>query len=184
MTDPIPDLATIASKIVYENRWMKVKEDQIRRRDGTTGIYGFVDKPDFAVIIPFDQGRLHLVQQFRYPIGQRQWEFPQGSWEEDPDVDPEHLARSELTEETGLTASRVEQIGQLFPLYGTATQSYRIFFATGLSQGSSRLSVEEQDLVTASFSVGEVESMILSGDLRDAATVAALSIAKLRGLIG
>lgn len=143
MTDPIPDLETIESKIIYENRWMKVKEDRIRRRDGTTRIYGFVDKPDFAVIVPFDGERLHLVQQFRYSIGQRQWEFPQGSWEEDPDANPEDLARGELAEEIGLSASRVKQIGQLFPLYGTTTQSYRIFFASGLSQSLFRLSVEE-----------------------------------------
>jgi ADP-ribose pyrophosphatase len=183
MSDMKPDIETIDSRVVYENRWMKVKEDSIRRRDGSAGIYGFVDKPDFAVIIPFDGERLHLVQQFRYPIGQRQWEFPQGSWEEEPDAKPEELARGELIEETGLSADRVEQIGQLFPLYGTATQSYRIFFATGLSQGNSQLSLEEQDLVVTSFTVEQVEAMILSGELRDAATVAALSIAKLRGLI-
>lgn len=183
MSDATPDIETIDSRVVYENKWMKVREDSIRRRDGSCGIYGFVDKPDFAVIIPFDGKRLYLVQQFRYPIGQREWEFPQGSWEEDPNADPEELARGELTEETGLSAERVEQIGQLFPLYGTATQSYRIFLATGLSQGPSRPSLEEQDLVVASFSVGQVEAMILSGELRDAATVAALSIAKLRGLI-
>lgn len=183
MSDAKSDIETIDSRVVYENKWMKVREDSIRRRDGSSGIYGFVDKPDFAVIIPFDGDRLYLVQQFRYPIGQREWEFPQGSWEEDPNADPEELARGELIEETGLSAERVEQIGQLFPLYGTATQSYRIFLATGLSQGPSRLSLEEQDLVAASFSVGQVEAMILSGELRDAATVAALSIAKLRGLI-
>jgi 8-oxo-dGTP pyrophosphatase MutT (NUDIX family) len=184
MSDMKPDIVTINSRVVYENRWMKVKEDGIRRRDGSAGIYGFVDKADFAVIVPFDGERLHLVEQFRYPIGQRQWEFPQGSWEEDPDANPEQLARGELEEETGLSAERVEQIGQLFPLYGTANQSYRIFLATGLSQGPSRLSLEEQDLVGASFSINQVETMILSGELRDAATVAALSIAKLRGLIG
>ncbi len=183
MSDTTPDIETIESRVVYENRWMKVKEDSIRRRDGSAGIYGFVDKPDFAVIIPFDGERLHLVQQFRYPIGQRQWEFPQGSWEEDPDANPEELARGELVEETGLSADSMKQIGQLFPLYGTATQSYRIFLATGLSQGPTRLSVEEQDLVVTSFTVDQVEVMILSGELRDAATVAALLIAKLRGLM-
>lgn len=182
MSDSKPDIEMIDTKIVYENRWMKVKEDSIRRRDGSSGIYGFVDKPDFAMIVPFDGERLYLVQQYRYPICQRQWEFPQGSWEDDPDANPEDLARGELVEETGLSADRVEQIGQLFPLYGTTTQSYRIFFATGLTQGSSRLSVEEQDLVAASFTVDQVEAMILSGELRDAGTVAALSIAKLRGL--
>lgn len=184
MSNTRPDIEMIASKVVYENRWMKVKEDKIRRRDGSVGIYGFVDKPDFAVIIPFDGERLYLVQQYRYPVGQRQWEFPQGSWEDVLDAHPEELARGELVEETGLTADRVEQIGQLFPLYGTTNQSYRIFFATGLSQGPSQLSTEEQDLIVGSFSVDQVEAMVLSGELRDAGTVAALSIAKLRGLIG
>ena len=184
MSHAKPDIETIDSKVVYENRWMKVKEDSIRRRDGSSGIYGFVDKADFAFIVPFDGQQLCLVQQFRYPIGQRQWEFPQGSWEENPDANPEELARGELVEETGLSADRVEQIGQLFPLYGASNQSYRVFFATGLSQGPSQLSVEEQDLVVALFTVDQVEAMVLSGELRDAATVAVLSIARLRGLIG
>jgi hypothetical protein len=101
MSNTKPDIETIASKVVYENRWMKVKEDKIRRRDGSVGIYGFVDKPDFAVIIPFDGERLYLVQQYRYPVGQRQWELPQGSWEDVLDAHPEELARGELVRRQG-----------------------------------------------------------------------------------
>lgn len=76
------DIERICSRVVYENRWMRVREDAVRRRDGSDGIYGVVEKPDFVVIVPMEEdGRLHLVQQFRYPVGGRYWEFPQGSWE-------------------------------------------------------------------------------------------------------
>jgi ADP-ribose pyrophosphatase len=54
MSDTKPDIERINSRVVYENRWMKVREDGIRRSDGSSAIYGFVDKPDFAVIMPFD----------------------------------------------------------------------------------------------------------------------------------
>jgi len=68
---------------------MRVREDAIRRRDGSSGIYGVVEKPDFVVIVPVDDdGRLHLVEQFRYPVKGRYWELPQGSWEEVAGADP------------------------------------------------------------------------------------------------
>ena len=55
---------------------MRVREDTIRRRDGSTGIYGVVAKPDFVVIVPVeDDGRVHLVEQYRYPVKGRYWEL-------------------------------------------------------------------------------------------------------------
>ena len=178
-----PDLVTLGSRIVYENRWMRVREDRIQRRDGSEGIYGYVEKADFVVIAPIQDGVVHLVQQYRYPIRQRQWEFPQGSWETRPDIRPEVVARAELAEETGLIAETITDVGQLFPLYGTATQGFRIFHATGLRLGPHSPELEEQDLTTASFPLATVEAMILDGTIRDAATVAALSILRLRRLI-
>lgn len=59
---------------------MSVREDVVRRGDGSLGVYGVVDKTDFAVIIPRDEHGLWLVEQYRYPAQRRAWEFPQGSW--------------------------------------------------------------------------------------------------------
>ena len=60
------DIETLRTRIVYENRWMRLREDAIRRRDGLEGIYTVVEKPDFVVIVPIEEdGRVHLVQQFR-----------------------------------------------------------------------------------------------------------------------
>lgn len=182
-TGTSPDLTTIRSRIVYRNRWMTVREDEIRRKDGSLGIYGVVEKSDFVIVVPVQDGLVHMVQQYRYPIGQRQWEFPQGAWEEKPDADPRELAAGELEEETGLVAEEIQEAGRLFPLYGTVTQSYRIFLATKLKAGTRSLDPEEQDLVTRPFPLAEVEAMILSGEIQDAGTVASFGLLRLKGLI-
>ena len=95
----------LTRRVAYKNRWMKVHEDTVQFPDGTEGIYGVVDKEDFVLIIPrHNDGRFQLVQQFRYPVGARFWEFPQGSWETQPGSDPVKVALGELEEETGYKA--------------------------------------------------------------------------------
>lgn len=126
--DKSADIATIDMRVVYENRWMRVREDRVRRRDGSGGIYGIVEKPDFVVIVPVEEGgRLHLVQQYRYPVYARYWEFPQGSWEQTADADPLDVARGELREETGLTADRMIHVGHLFEAMDTPTRAITSF---------------------------------------------------------
>src|SRR6516165_7179453 len=57
--DESVNIETTSTWLVYENRWMRVREDTIRRRDGSNGIYGVVEKPYFVVIIPVeDDGRV------------------------------------------------------------------------------------------------------------------------------
>ncbi|MDQ3601656.1 MAG: ADP-ribose pyrophosphatase, partial [Actinomycetota bacterium] len=38
-------METVRSREVYANPWMTVREDEVRRADGSDGIYGVVDKP-------------------------------------------------------------------------------------------------------------------------------------------
>src|SRR5437588_3843897 len=71
------EIRTTASKIVYGNRWMRVREDQIERANGTPGIYGVSEKLDYSLIIPRDDQGVFLVEQYRYPVQARYWEFPQ-----------------------------------------------------------------------------------------------------------
>jgi hypothetical protein len=106
-----------SSRVVYENRWMRLHEDRTERTDGAPGLYAWVEKPPAAVVVPRDGGHVWLVEQFRHPIGERFWEFPQGAWEDEPGAVPEDLARGELAEETGLRAGRIEQAGSPTTLY-------------------------------------------------------------------
>jgi ADP-ribose pyrophosphatase len=178
-----PEIRTLSSRVVYQNRWMNVREDAIERSDGQPGLYGVVEKADFAVIVPWDRGGLHLVQQYRYPVGARYWELPQGSWEAS-EVSPLDLARAELQEETGLTASSMELLGYLYLGYGYSTQGYHIYLAGDLKAGPPRPDPEEQGLESRWFSWDAVEALVLDGSIRDATTVAALGLWRMKaGLV-
>jgi ADP-ribose pyrophosphatase len=167
-------IETLQARTVYSNPWMTVREDTIRRPDGSEGLFGVVVKPDYAIVIPIDGTDVLLVQQYRYPVAGRYWELPQGSWEDRPDSDPEDLARGELEEETGMVARSIEYIGHLYQAYAYATQGAHVFVAGDLTPGRQRLSRDEQGLVVGQFSPSDVRSMISNGTIKDAASVAAL----------
>lgn len=177
------DIVTTGTRVVYENRWMRLREDAIRRRDGSAGIYGVVERPDFVVVAAVEGGRIHLVEQYRYPVRGRYWELPQGSQDQLAGADPPELARAELREETGLEAATMVHAGRLFLGYGYSAQAYDVFLATGLRHGERDLDHEEQDLVTRAFAVAEFEAMVRDGAVADASTVAALGLLRLKGLL-
>jgi ADP-ribose pyrophosphatase len=179
---PKPEIQAIASAVVYKNRWMTVREDAIVRSDGSQGVYGVVEKPDFAVIAAVREGHIYLVEQYRYPVDARFWELPQGSWE-DANADALTLAKAELREETGLVAASMVHAGRLFLGYGYSTQAYNLFLASGLEQEEAQLEAEEQGLVAKAFEVRAVEEMIRNGTIKDATTVAAFGLLRLQGML-
>ena len=168
------------SRTVYENRWMTVREDAIERDDGSTGIYGVIEKPDFALVIPFDGDGFYVVEQFRYPIGARFREFPQGSWENIASADPLALARGELEEETGLRASSMEHLGHLYEGYGFSTQGFDVYLATGLSRGAPTPTIDEEDLRVERVTVADFEQLVRDGHIKDAPSVASYSLLQLQ----
>ena len=182
MSSPRHEIACTGSAEVYKNPWMTVREDRIVRPDGSEGLYGVVEKPDFAISAALQEDHLFLVEQYRYPVKKRFWEFPQGSWE-DRVTDPLTLARAELHEETGLLAGSMLHAGHLFLAYGYSTQGYDIFLATDLEQQEVTLAPEESGLITKAFSIADVETMIREGIVKDASTVAAFGLLKLKGLL-
>ena len=171
---------TLSSRIVYQNRWMTVREDTVRRDDDSEGIFGVVEKPEAAMIIPVENGRVHLVQQFKYAAGARFWEFPQGTWERAANYSIEDLARGELREETGLVARELIFLACIHVAYGFLAQPMHVFAATGLTQLDAQPEHEEQDLVRGSFTWSQFHAMVAEGEIADAQTLAALSLLRLK----
>ena len=165
-------IKTLSTREVYRNPWLRVREDRIRRSNGTEGIYGVVDKEDCAIIIPLDGDHVYLVEQFRYTVQHRLLEFPQGGWETN-DVEPEELARGELKEETGLTAETIRFLGSTYVAYGYANQKMHIFLASGLTQHTKEPDPEEHDLQLHRIPVRDFEAMLRDGRIPDVCTIAA-----------
>ncbi len=175
-------IRTIASREVYRNRWTRVREDEIERANGERGIYGVVDKDPACIVIPLEatpEGEfLYLVKQFRYTVGARFMELPQGGWET-PDAVPEEIARGELREETGLRAERMTLLATLQIGYGVLNQKQHVFLAEGLTQGERELDAEESDLEVHRVRVAEFEAMLLDGTIVDNCSAAAWCIYRL-----
>jgi 8-oxo-dGTP pyrophosphatase MutT (NUDIX family) len=158
---------------------MTVREDEIRRSDGSDGIFGVVEKPEAAMVIPVENGRVHMVQQLKYAVSVRYWEFPQGTWEQAKNYTIEDLAAGELREETGLVAQNLEFLARVHVAYGFLTQPMHVFVATGLTQLDAQPEREEQDIVRGCFTWREFHQMVRAGQITDSQTLAGLALLSL-----
>jgi 8-oxo-dGTP pyrophosphatase MutT (NUDIX family) len=176
-------IQTVATRLVYQNPWLRLREDAIVRSNGKAGIYSVVDKDDCAIILPLDRTPegdfVYLVEQFRYTIQQTCRELPQGGWEQ-ANVDPEQLARGELREETGITAERMTFLGTMHIAYGFANQKQHCFLAEVLTMGETELDEEEHDLRMVRVPLAEFEQGMRDGSIADASTLGCWALYKLR----
>jgi 8-oxo-dGTP pyrophosphatase MutT (NUDIX family) len=172
----VSEIRQLATREVYRSPWMSVREDVVEFPSGATGTYSVVDKQDFVLVLPFEDDGFWLVEQFRYPVGRREWEFPQGGWSPGRTGTPAELATAELREETGHTAEALVHLGRLHTAYGFCSQGYDVFLATGLSAGDTDREVTEQDMVHEWRSMAQIREMIGRGEFADAHSLAALAL--------
>lgn len=172
----MPEISQRASRIVYENPWLRLRVDDIEYADGTPGSYSVVEKSDFVVVLAAEAGGFWLVEQYRYPVGRRLWEFPQGAWPAGQTGSQLDLARHELREETGHTAGRWRHLGRLYAAGGYSNQALDVFLATELTAGLPDREPTEQGMVHRWFAATDVRAMIASGAFADAHSVAALAL--------
>lgn len=178
---------TTSSREAYQNPWIRVREDVIERDDGSTGLYGVVERPDFALVIAAEREGFWLVEQYRYPLGRRSWEFPQGTWGQDEhgrdkDGTAEDLARAELAEETGIRAGTVRRLGHLDLAPGLMTQGFDVWLATELTAGPPAREATEADMSAAFVPERELRAMIAEGRFTDGPSLAAYGLLLLDGL--
>jgi len=173
-------MRTTSSREVYRNPWTRVREDVVERADGSSSVYGVVERPDFALVLPAEQHGFWLVEQYRHPVGRRTWEFPQGTWTAGTSGSPEELARTELGEETGLRAARWEHLGRLDLAPGLLTQGFDVWRATELTVGPPDRQASGADMRTAFVAETDLRAMIGSGRFTDAPSLAAYSLLLLR----
>ncbi|MFC7403791.1 NUDIX domain-containing protein [Georgenia alba] len=168
---------TGASRVVYENPWLTVREDEVIRPDGSPGRYGVVrlNNPAVFVVPVTDAGEVLLIRQHRYPIGRESLEVPAGGTDgEEPIV----AARRELVEETGHVAEVWQELGPTYSLNGVSDAPGTIFLARGLSPDPSgrhaTTTAEEGITEVRAVPWAEVIDLVRSGEIHDGETMAAL----------
>jgi 8-oxo-dGTP pyrophosphatase MutT (NUDIX family) len=163
---------TLAAREVYDNPWIRVREDAVVRPDGEQGVYGVVHYKNLAIgILAVEDEFIYLVGQYRYPLDKYSWEIPEGGCEEGED--PLAAARRELEEETGLRAANWEKVGEAHLSNSVSDELAIWFLATGLSQGEHKPEGTEQ-LKVRRLPFREALAMALQGEITDALSLLAI----------
>lgn len=171
-----PEIRTIASSVVYTDNWIRLRRDDIERRDGSRGTYAVVEREDFALVIPAENGGFHLVEEYRYPVARRSWSFPQGGFPHGESGTAEELARMELAQETGLRSGKLTHLGSLTAAHGMSTQSCDYFLATDLLPGPPDPEPEELGIRHGWVRREEFETMVRERRITDDSTLAGYAL--------
>jgi 8-oxo-dGTP pyrophosphatase MutT (NUDIX family) len=164
---------TSSRRWVYENPWIRVREDQVVKPDGSPGIYGVVcTRPAVGVVALDDSGRVLLVEQWRYPLGRPSLEIPTGGSE--PDEDVEAAARRELSEEAGVVAARWVGLGTIDTSNGVSDEVGHLFLATGLRSDPDSRPQADEVLTRTRVDRDEAVRWAVSGAITESLSVAAL----------
>lgn len=159
-------------KTVYEGRVLNLHLDRVRLPDGQEARREVVEHPGAAAIVALDEeGRVILVSQYRYTVGETLWEIPAGRI--DRGEDPLTCARRELEEETGYRAESWEEMATFYSSPGFTTEQMHVFLARGLSHVGARQEEDEFIRVKA-VAVGEALAGVQEGRFRDAKTIVGL----------
>lgn len=167
---------TLSSQKIFDGHILHVRLDAVRLPDGSEASREVVDHPGGVCVLALDaQDRALMVCQFRYPYGKVLWEVPAGKLEYGED--PEQAAIRELKEETGATAGEFASLGELYPSPGYCGEIIRMYFARKLTFGETHLD-EDEFLNMERVPFDRLVERVLSGEIKDAKTIAAVLKAK------
>lgn len=158
---------------VFENAWFVIDRHDVIHPGGADGEYTVVRPHRLAVgVLPIEpDGSVHLVGQWRFPLGHYSWEMPEGG--ADPGEDALTCAKRELLEETGLSAGAFENVLEMDMSNSLTDERAVVFIATALTPGAAQPEATEV-LRHRRAPFLEVLARVADGRIRDSLTVAAV----------
>jgi 8-oxo-dGTP pyrophosphatase MutT (NUDIX family) len=164
---------TLGSRPIYDNPWIKIREDQVINPGGGKGIYGVVSMKNKAIgIVPVDEhGFTYLVGQYRYTLNEYTWEIPEGGGP--LGTEPLDSAKRELKEETGYTAREWTELGRIHLSNSVTDEEGFMFLARGLEAGESEPE-ESEELRVKKIHLTEAVEMVMNGKITDSMSIAGI----------
>ena len=174
----------IAKRRLYASPWVNLDHWTVRLPDGRIiPDHHVLDYPRAAVaIIPVGgDGRVLMIDHYRFITGTRGWEVPSGGAEADESVT--EAAIRELREETGHSAAAWQALGRYHPSNGSSNQVFHVTVARGLVRESEPLD-QNETLGLRWTAPAEIRDLIHRNEIRDGLSLTALCWGFVAGILG
>jgi len=161
----------LTSRVVYKNKWVEVREDDVIHPNGKKGIYGYMISPPAVFIVALSaKQEIYLISQPRYnsPESTESIEIPAGNTD-----GKEKLlsAKRELQEETGLVSKNWEYIGKTEPFHAFSREVNHFYIAHNCQQTDEHAKEDEGISAVFSVSFADAFKMIQAGHIRDGQSI-------------
>lgn len=162
----------LSSETRFEGRVITVTLDTVELENGRTSLREVVHHHGGAGIAALNEaGEIYLVRQYRYALDRELIEIPAGKLEKGED--PFAAAKRELGEEAGLTAKTYRDLGYIIPTCGYCSEIIYLYAARDLVPVDQHLDPDEF-LSVFTMPLAEAAARVLSGEITDSKTVAAI----------
>ncbi|HUO44650.1 MAG TPA: NUDIX hydrolase [Burkholderiales bacterium] len=169
----------LTTRLVYDGRLLKVREDTVRLPDGKTARREYVEHPGAVMIVPLlDEKTLLMERQFRYAPQRHFFELPAGKI--DAGETPLQTAQRELVEECGYRATEWHRLTALYSCIGYSNELIELYAARGLTHVGSALD-DGEFLEVIAVGVDEALEWVRAGRITDIKTVVGLAWIRMFG---
>jgi 8-oxo-dGTP pyrophosphatase MutT (NUDIX family) len=166
-------------RMIEISPWMGIIARDVEfSRNGAPQTYHAVEQADYVSIVALTaNGKIPIVRQYRPAIEGFSWELPAGMV--DAGESPIDCCRRELLEETGLTARRIERLGENSPCTGRLSNRIHSFFV----EAGERIAAfaPEAGLTVKLASPAELARLVMAGNFISQLHLGALLLAEMYG---
>ncbi len=175
---------TLQSEIIVDNRFVKVRKNQVELPDGgRIPDFYTVTIPDASGIVALTgEGKVLLKSEYRYSQKEDLIEIPAGTFEPE-ETDPLVVAQRELAEETGYTSDEWTYLGPTVESSSKLTGKMHLFLACNCKKTSSQHLDEFEHVDVMEVALSRAVDMVMKGEIRSNSSAhAILMAARIRGV--
>ncbi|MEW9121145.1 MAG: NUDIX hydrolase [Thermotaleaceae bacterium] len=165
------------SQEVYKGIIIRVEKDRVRLENGVETYRETVRHRNAVAVVALDEEKnLLLVEQFRYPLGQKLTELPAGLIDEGEA--PLEAAKRELEEETGYAAEDWRLLTEFYPSGGVHDEKIYIYLAQKIKYAAAPHLDGDEILTCSKISFSDMVEQVRGGRIHDGKTIIGVLLAE------